>query len=81
MVIPRTPTQHTVQVCMTHPHSAQTKQGDGSIYAALAKVAPYGEAPHQLLRAAQPWGQAARGSCLCMPPCFELNRCARAGLC
>lgn len=28
---------------MTHPHSAQNKQGDGSIYAALAKVAPYGE--------------------------------------
>ncbi|KAL4430961.1 hypothetical protein ABPG75_006217 [Micractinium tetrahymenae] len=27
--------------CMTHPHFAQAKKGEGSVYAALAKIVPY----------------------------------------
>jgi hypothetical protein len=40
-------------VCMLHPHTAEGKKGEGSIYAALAKVAPWDAREEEARRDAQ----------------------------
>ena len=75
------------EVCMLHPHSAESKgTGEGSIYAALARVAPYGEGLGRGQRVGRGGGGASRytGRAAgtppsrldpsCPPPCRRAGR-------
>jgi hypothetical protein len=65
-------------VCMLHPHTAEGKKGEGSIYAALAKVAPWDAREEEARRDGQfsyypsgGWGTRA----------LHARPVARSGLC